>query len=66
MRLVKLEYERVDEVSYWVDLALGQGEPLKSPSLIHVECMRWMGSRLNGKRDHEILWVIVSHSWVPL
>ena len=25
MRLVKLEYGRVDEVSYWVDLSLGQG-----------------------------------------
>jgi hypothetical protein len=66
MRLVKLKYGRVDEVSYWVDLALGQGEPLRSPSLSHVECMRWMGSRLNGHRAHDILGVVVSHSWVPL
>ena len=25
MWLVKLEYGRVDEVSYWVDISLGQG-----------------------------------------
>jgi hypothetical protein len=51
-------------VSYWVDLALGQGEPPRGPSLSHVECMRWMGSRLNGHRAHDMLGVVVSHSWV--
>jgi hypothetical protein len=66
VQLVKLKYGRVDEVSYWVDLALGQGEPLRGPSIIHVNFMRWMGSRLNGNRDHDILGVVVSHSWVPL
>jgi hypothetical protein len=53
-------------VFYWVYLALGQGEPPRGPSLSHVKCMRWMGSRLDGHRAHEILGVIVSHSWVPL
>ena len=66
MRLVKLEYERVEEVSYWVDLSLGQGEPQRGPSLRHVRCMRWMGSRINGHRAHDILGVVASHSWVPL
>ena len=41
MQLVNLEYGRVDEVSYWVDLALGQGELLRDPSLSHVKCMKW-------------------------
>ena len=35
MRLAKLGYGRVDKVSYWVDLALGQGvfprDPLSKP-----------------------------------
>jgi hypothetical protein len=53
-------------VSYWVGLTLGQGELPRGPSLIHVECIRWMISRLNGHRDHDILGVILSHSWVPL
>jgi hypothetical protein len=66
MRLVKIKYGRVDEVFYWVDLALGQGEPPRGPSLSHVRCMKWMGSRLNGHRAHDILEVVVSHSWVPL
>jgi hypothetical protein len=52
-------------VSYWVDLALGQGEPPRGP-LFHVRCMRWMGSRINGHRSHDILGVVVSHSLVPL
>jgi hypothetical protein len=65
MGLVKLKY-KVEEVSYWVDLSLGQGEPPIGPSLSHVECMRWMGSRLNGNKAHDIQGVIVSHSWVPL
>jgi hypothetical protein len=51
-------------VSYWVDISLGQGELPIGPSLSHVKCMRWMGSRLNGNWDHDILGVIVSHSWV--
>jgi hypothetical protein len=66
MRLVKLKYGRVDEVSYWVDLPLAQGEPPRGPSLSHVRCMRWMGSGLNGNKAHDILGVVVSHSWVPL
>jgi hypothetical protein len=53
-------------VSYWVGLALGQGEIPRGPSLIHVNYKRWMGSRLNGHRAHDILGVIMSHSWVPL
>jgi hypothetical protein len=53
-------------VSYWVDLALDQGELPGGPSLSHVNWMRWMGSRLNGHRAHEIQGVVVSHSWVPL
>jgi hypothetical protein len=66
MRLVKLKYVRVGEVSYWVYLALGQGELPRGPSLSHVKCMRWMGSRLNGHMAHDIQGVVVSHSWVPL
>jgi hypothetical protein len=53
-------------VSYWVGLVLGQGEPPRAPSLSHVKCMSWMGSRFNGHRAHDILGVVVSHSWVPL
>jgi hypothetical protein len=53
-------------VSYWVDVSLGQGEAPRGHSLGHVECMRWMGSRINGNRAHDILGVVVSHSWVPL
>ena len=50
MRLVKLKYGRVDEVSYWVDLALGQGELPRGTSLSHVKCMRWMGQDSMGVR----------------
>jgi hypothetical protein len=53
-------------VSYWVYLSLGQGELPRGPSLSHVKCMRWMGSRLNGHRAHDIQGVVVSHPWVPL
>jgi hypothetical protein len=66
MRLVKLEYGRVDEVSYWVDLSLGQGEFPRDPSLSHVKWMKWLGSRLNGHRARDIQGVVVSYSWVPL
>jgi hypothetical protein len=66
MRLVKLEYRSVDDASYWVDLALGQGEFQRDPSLSHVKWMKWLGSRLNGNRDHHIQGVVVSHSWLPL
>ena len=66
MQLVKLEYERVDEVPYWVDLAIGQGEFPRDHVLIHVKWVRWLGSRLNGHRAHDIQEVVVSHSWVPL
>jgi hypothetical protein len=66
MRLVKLKYGRVDEVSYLVYPSLGQGEPPRGPSLSHVKCMMWMGSRLNGYMTHDILGVVVSHLWVPL
>jgi hypothetical protein len=66
MRLVKLKYGRVDEVFYWVGLALGQGEISRGASLIHVKCVRWMGSRLNGDWDHDTLGAVMSHSWVPL
>jgi hypothetical protein len=53
-------------VSYWVDLALGQGELPRDPSLSHVKWVQWLGSRFNGHRAHDIQEVIVSHSWVPL
>jgi hypothetical protein len=51
-------------VSYWVDLSRGKGEFPRDPSLIHVNWMKWLGSRLNGNRAHDIQRVIVSHSWV--
>jgi hypothetical protein len=41
MQLGKLKYGRVDEVSYWVGLAQGQGELPRYPSLSHVKWMRW-------------------------
>jgi hypothetical protein len=66
MRLFKLEYGRVDKGSYWVDLALGQGDFPRDPSLSHVKWMKWLGSKLNENRDHDIQGVIVSHSLVPL
>jgi hypothetical protein len=66
MRLVKLEYGRVDKVSYWVDLALDQGEFPRDPSPSHVKWVKWLGSRLNGHMAHGIQGVVVSHSWVPL
>jgi hypothetical protein len=62
MRLVKLEYGRVDKVSSWVDISLGQGEFPRDPSLSHVKWVKWLGSRLNGHRDHGIQEVVVSHS----
>jgi hypothetical protein len=40
MRLVKLEYGRVDEMSYLVDLAPGQGEFSRDPSLSHVKWVK--------------------------
>ena len=55
MPLVKLEYGRVDEVSYRVYLALGQGELPRDPSLSHVKWVKWF-----------IQEIVVSHSWVPL
>jgi hypothetical protein len=42
MGLAKLGYRRVDEVSYWVDLALGQGVFPRDPSLRHVKWMKWL------------------------
>jgi hypothetical protein len=66
MRLVKIEYGRVEEVSYWIDISLGQGKFIVDPSLCHVKWLRWLGSRLNGHRAHDIQDVVVSHSWVPL
>jgi hypothetical protein len=66
MRLVKIEYGRVDEVSCWVDLSLGQGNFPKDPSLSHAKWVRWLESILNGHRDHDLQGVVVSHSWVPL
>jgi hypothetical protein len=66
MRLVKLEYGRVDEVSYWVDISLSQEKIPRYPSLSHVKWVRWLGTRLNGNRAHDIQEVVVSHSWVPL
>jgi hypothetical protein len=65
MRLVKVEYGRVDEVSYWVDIALCQGEFPRDPSPSHVKWVSWLGSRLNVHRDPDIQWVVVSHLWVP-
>jgi hypothetical protein len=53
-------------MSYWVDISLGQGEPPRGPSLRHVECMRWIGSRINGHKAHDIQGVTMSHSWMPL
>jgi hypothetical protein len=66
MWLVNLEYGRVGEGSYLVDLSLGQREFPRDPSLSHVKWMKWLGSRLNGNRDHDIQGVVVSHSLVPL
>jgi hypothetical protein len=66
MRLVKLEYGRVDKVSYWVYLSLGQGKFSRYPPPSHVKWVKWLGSRLNGHRAHDIQGVVVSHSWVPL
>jgi hypothetical protein len=65
MQLVKLEYGRVDEVSYWVDLSLGQGEFPRDPSLRHVKWMKWLGSRLNGRRGHSVsfMGVFVEGVW---
>jgi hypothetical protein len=42
MQLAKIGYGRVDEVSYWVDLALGQGVFPRVPSLSHVNWMKWL------------------------
>jgi hypothetical protein len=53
-------------VSYWVNISLGQGEFPRDPSLSHVKWVKWLGSRLNGHRAHDIQEVVVSHSWVPL
>jgi hypothetical protein len=66
MRLFTLEYGRVDEVSYWVDLSLGQGEFPRDPSLNYVKWVKSLGSGLNGHGVHDIQGVVVSHSWVPL
>jgi hypothetical protein len=66
MRLVKLEYGRVNEVSYWVDISLGQGEFPRDPSLSQVKWVKWLGSRLNGHRALDIQEVIVFHLRVPL
>jgi hypothetical protein len=41
-------------VSYWVDLALGQGEFPRDPFLSHVKWVKWLGSRLKGHRAHDI------------
>ena len=54
MRLVRFEYGRVHEVSYWVDISLGQGEFLRDPSLSHVKWMKWLESILNGHKAHAI------------
>jgi hypothetical protein len=66
MRLVNIEYVKVDEVSYWINISLGQGEFQRYPSISHVNWVKWLGSRLNGHRDHDIQEVLVYHSWVPL
>jgi hypothetical protein len=54
MRVVKLEYGRVDEVCYCVDISLGQGEFPRDPSLIHLKWVEWLGSRINGYMAHDI------------
>jgi hypothetical protein len=54
MQLVKLEYGRVDKLFYWVDLSLGKGKLLRDRSLSHVKWMKWLGSKLNGHRAHDI------------
>jgi hypothetical protein len=41
MQLAKLGYGRVDEVSYWVDISLGQRMFPRDPSLIHLKWMNW-------------------------
>jgi hypothetical protein len=66
MQLVKLEYGRVDDVSYWVGLAPGQGDFPRDPSARYVKWMKWLGSRFNGHRAHDIHGVVVSDSRVPL
>jgi hypothetical protein len=50
-------------VFYWVGLALGQGDFLRDPSLSHVKWMKWLGSRLNGHRDHDIQGVMQQKNW---
>jgi hypothetical protein len=55
MRLVKLEYGMVYNVTYWVHLSIGQGNFPGYPSLIHVKWVNGLGSRLNVHRAHEIL-----------
>ena len=45
----QLEYGRVGEVSYWVGLALGQGEFPRDPSLSHVKWMKWLGHRAHDQ-----------------
>ena len=47
--LAKLGYGSVDEVSYWVDIALGQGVFPIDPSLIQV---KWI-NRLRVKTQWE-------------
>jgi hypothetical protein len=53
-------------VSYWADLALGQGKFPRDPSLSQVKWVRWLGLKLNGHGAHDIQEVVVAHSWVPL
>ena len=45
MRLVKLEYGRVDEVSYWVDLSPVKECSPSDPSPIHVKWMKWLRTK---------------------
>jgi hypothetical protein len=42
IRIVKIEYGRVDKVSYWIDISIGQGEFLRDPFLSHVKWVKWL------------------------
>jgi hypothetical protein len=41
-------------VSSWIYISLGQGEFPIDLCLIHAKWVKWLGSRLNGHRAHDI------------
>jgi hypothetical protein len=64
MRLVKLEYGRVDGLSYWVNLSLSQGEFTRDPSLNHVNLVKWITVKTQWAWGSDIQGLVVMHSWV--